>query len=273
MSLIAALTLPDGVVLGTDGATTYTDYETDVSKLMLAGDKLARLAGRPIGVATCGLAYLGSRSIGNLLHEFQHALAPAGAAVTLGAVSEELRRFFATAYRETITQDPLPLLAGDPGDSPRDELSLTFVVAGYSPSSVFPEVWHVEIAQDNWPGEVSQICRPGDFGADWFSMYDPILRYVFGYDRRIVRDLDRLVHDICGFPAPGDFKDRLIQVLSKYEQPVPYNHMPLEMGVAYVRSLITLAIDYYRFSIAEEVIGGEPRIGLVTYNDREFCLV
>lgn len=273
MTLVVALTLPDDVILGTDSAATYVDPDTGVSKIMPAADKLVGLAGRRIGVATYGPGNLGGRSIGNLLHEFQHTRGGPPAILTVGETAEELRAFFAPPYQQTIMQSPPCPPAGTPDDAIWNALSLQFVVAGYSPDVVFPEVWHVDIAGDNWPGEVTCIYEPGDFGSDSFSMDDPIFRYVSGYDRRLIADLKRLFPDMFGVQPPEDFEDRVREVLATYEQPVPYQLLPVEMGVAYVRSLITLAIDYYRFSLSEDVIGGQPRIGLVTYRDREFYLL
>jgi hypothetical protein len=273
MSLVVALTLPDGVILGRDGTTSYVDASTHVSKVLLRTDTLTGLAGQRVGIATYGRTALGLRSIASLLHDFERQGISSDKSLSVRDIAEKLREFFQVPYRDTILKRGRVDSESGSNTISEESLSLYFVIAGYSPNTVFPEMWQVKIGSNSWPGTIETVREPGDFSSDWFGEYDPIYRYVRGYDPRLINDVVQLIRDAVSDQPGTDIEAHLREILDEYGQPVPYEILPVEMGISYVESLLALSVDYHHFSMARESARRAFRIGLITFRDDEFRIL
>ncbi len=63
------------------------------------------------------------------------------------------------------------------------------------------------------------------------------------------------------------------KILLKHEYQFPIAGMPIMEGIAYVRFLVEMVINHYRFSIGAPVVGGKAQIGLVTYKGEKFRIL
>src|SRR5437016_5136132 len=138
------LQLSDGLVLGVDSAVTRSGNQGEVSKVFEDADKLFKLKGSRVGVATYGLAAIRSRTIGSFIREFE--LTDRNADLLSGSpipdVVEALRSFFMNAYvgfyEEVFSEkfDKIP-------DEHKGTLGL--IVGGFSPGAFLSEVWQILI--------------------------------------------------------------------------------------------------------------------------------
>jgi hypothetical protein len=111
--------------------------------------------------------------------------------------------------------------------------------------------------------------EPGDFSGLCFGAFDAFSRFVQGYDYRIGLDLEELSQELCASDAreATDVWRRITDILERYEQDVPYSVMSLETAIDYARTLIKLSVDYDRFSLSSDRVGGIPVIATISYRD------
>ena len=49
--------------------------------------------------------------------------------------------------------------------------------------------------------------------------------------------------------------------------------MPIEEGIAHVKFLVDLAINHHRYAVGAPIVGGQARVGLVTYKGEQFKIL
>lgn len=266
------------MILGVDSAVTVPSA-SGVVKVYEAADKLFQLGTRPIGVATFGLGGILNRTIGSYLSEFE-SLDPNGVLnarpASVDKVVEELRAFFHKIYMSTLA----PALAKEldtPFEKiPADKLpGLGFLVGGFSPKSYLSEVWSFTVPVNNTPNSAFQNRKQGDFGTNWFALYEPIQRYIKGYSQQ-------LLDDVVGFfvgrgpsplPLTSTEQKALADILGKHEYQIPYVAMPIREGIEHVRFLVSMVVNHHRFAVGAPVVGGKVNIGLVTYKGGQFTII
>ena len=62
-------------------------------------------------------------------------------------------------------------------------------------------------------------------------------------------------------------------LMAQFEYLVPFAAMPLEEGVRHVRFLVEMVINHHRFSIGAPVVGGQVKIGKVSYRGEGFEII
>lgn len=273
MTVAVSCNLSDGVILGVDSAVTLPSADGTVLKVYENAEKLFQLGNLPVGVATFGMAAFASRGIGSYLREFEttnEKLLSGEASV--GELVEELRLSFLKVYYDAI----VPQLEAATGkkfkDIPPEQVpALGLVVGGFSPKSYLSEVWQILVPQQMTPGS-GQIQRDqGEFGTNWFATFEPIRRYILGFDPNLVGEL---VDYLKGGAAPSAKEQTDIRaILAKYEYQIPFAAMPLEEGVAHTRFLVELAINHHRYAFGAPVVGGKVKIGKVTYKGERFQIL
>lgn len=277
MTVAVSLNLSDGVVLGVDSAVTIPSPGDRPLKIYEYADKLFRLRGLPIGIATSGMFALGARSIASYITEFERK--PEFAEISrsdIEDVVESLRAFFMAQYEEAVIRPIQESGADFEAVRAKPESQLRLIVGGFSPNASLSEVWEIVLPQHQEP-PARRVRNQGSFGEDWFASSDPIHRYVRGYDKRLEADLLGYCNWLCQerntSPKVGDVEKSIKQMLAQYSMSPPFYAMPLRLGVEYVRTLIQLTIDHYKFEQAPEYVGGKPQIGIVTHRETEFQVV
>lgn len=276
MTVAIACTVPDGVILGVDSAVTIGDPQNPL-KVYEDAEKIFQLGTLPVGIAIYGAAGFGQRTIGSYLREFQiknpkKVLDPGKR--QLKEIAEELRAFFMGEYIATM----VPLIEavrGKPFDQvPENERpGLGLVVAGFSPGSFLPEVWNVIIPLHKDPGSSLQTISNGVLGSAWFASCAPIVRYIKGYDTGLSTALMAEFEKIKGTPlTPAEIKT-LQDVAQKHEYQIVFDAMPIKRGIEYVRFLVQLVISHHKFAVGAPIVGGSPRIGVVTYKGEGFKIL
>jgi hypothetical protein len=227
-------------------------------------------------VATYGLGALGMRSIGSYVREFE-VRDPNGvveAENTVAEVVEALRTFFMDGYNREI----LPHLQAQ--NLPREQWPvLGLVVGGFSSGEYLSEVWNIVIPHHDQPNSAERYRGPGEFGSNWFAMFEPIRRYVKGFDPALIDALGNYMQQLRGSGFTPAETQEIQQILLQHEYQIPFTAMPMQEGVEFTRWLVQLVVNHHRFTIGAPadpmatgapIVGGQARIGTVTYRREPF---
>jgi hypothetical protein len=276
MTVAVACTVPDGVILGVDSAVTIGDAGNP-EKVYEDAEKIFQLGNRPVGIAIYGLASFGVRTIGSLLREFE-LKNPSGVLDenkgNIKDIVEQMRIFFSSEYTKTV----VPVVEAVKGvpfaqipDTDRPGLGL--IVAGFSPGMFSPEVWNIVVPLHSAPNSGALTIGSGNLGSAWFASCTPIFRYVKGRDPALLDAIMEKCEEIHGSPFTEDQKTSVREVADKSEYQIVFNSMPLKRGIEYVRFLVQLVISHHRFAVGAPIVGGCPRVGLVTYKGEGFKIL
>jgi hypothetical protein len=274
MTVAVSCNLSDGVALAVDSAVTLPDGAGGVAKVYENAQKLFQLGDRPIGIAGFGIGALGSRAIGSYLREFE-TLDPGGVVAAqndLADVVEALRDFFLASYRREVVP-ALEQHHGVPFDQiPPDQIPiLGLVVGGFSQGAFLSEVWEVTIPVNDAPGSSARRRAQGDFGTNWFAMFEPIRRYIKGYDPQLLDQVIAYLTNNRGGAALSPQETTEIQgILAAYEYVVPFAAMPMDEGIAHTRFLAELVVSHHRYAVGAPIVGGKVKVGSVTYRGGRF---
>jgi hypothetical protein len=278
LTVAVSCNLSDGVILGVDSAVTIADSKA-IYKVYENAEKLFQLGEKSIGIATFGLGGIGGRSIGSYVREFE-ILNPNNVIKdqnsSMEKVVEELRAFFQQQYQKTV----IPAVENETKrkfeEIPDDNKPvLGLVVGGFSGGSYLSEVWQILVPFNKNPNSATHVRKEGDFGANWFSLYIPICRYMKGFDPALLEEIVTYFSKtlLGGVPLTDAERSEILKIMIKYEYQVPYGAMPIEEGIAHVKFLVEMVINHHRFSIGAPIVGGKARVGLVTYKGKEFKIL
>jgi len=263
MSVAVLCNLSDGLII----AVTVFDA-TGIRKVFAEGEKLFQL-NEKIGVATYGLGGLEGRSIGSFVHEFELSHKGIGD-LPLREVVEQLRAFFMEVYIRYAER-----ICGVPfAEIPQDQKgTLGLIVGGFSPNQFLSEAWEIQIPVNNEAYSARQVCAPGTSIVAWFATYAPIERYLNGFDSGLLGETSSFIEQLLGRAMTQQEIDRYQLIRDKYSYRIFLDSMPIETGIEYVRFLVELVIQHYRFTSAHPVVGGRAKPGVVTYRERNFRLM
>ncbi|HTC92883.1 MAG TPA: hypothetical protein VK699_05470 [Terriglobales bacterium] len=274
MSVAVVCNLSDGVILGVDSALTIGDASSP-AKVYEDAEKLFALDELPIGIATYGMAAIGDRTIGNLLRQFEvsNSTAINAPTATLEGIAELLRDFFHQEYMRVIAPS-LEQQLGVPYDQIPDNRKpgLGLVVAGFSTGAYLSEVFNILIPLHAAANSARRLGNPGDIGAVRFATCNPISRYILGYDEGL---LDAIIDHVNTIRPPLTRAEvqGLYNVAAKFRYQIVFTGMPIKRGIEYVRFLVELVINHYKFVEGASIVGGKCRIGVVTYRGGKFKIL
>lgn len=276
MTVAVACNLAEGVILGVDSAITMNDAQGNVVKVYENATKLFQLGDKPIGIAMFGLGALGNRNIGTYVREFER-LDPGHVVNQDASVEdtvEELRKFFLQRYHDIVVPALEAQINKKFDEIPNEAKPLLgLAVGGFSTKEYLSEVWEIMIPLHITPKSATKWCEQGNFRSVWFALNEPIFRYHKGYDRGLFRELANYIEQLRGTSLNKTETEVIEKILLKYEYQVPFGGMPIREGIAYVRFLVEMVINHYRFSVGAPVVGGKAQIGLVTYKGEKFRIL
>lgn len=235
MTIVLALKVGDGVVLGADSASTIVGVQNSYHNSYFNAEKLFNLVkGLPIGAVTYGLGGLANRSVGSLAKDLRARLSAPDAAewyldpatYTMEQVAERVKQFF---YDEIYLKS-VPKSADAPG--------MGFLIAGYSAASESAEIWKLTVRDGGSADPVAQVCSAAQpWEACWEGQGEAIRRLLQGYSWQLV---DRLV--TAGMTQP----DALALVQSV--EPLVHPTMPIQDAIDLVHYLIDVTCGFVRFA-------------------------
>lgn len=263
MSVVVAVKVSEGLVLGADSASVLAGSvsspqgeQEGIIKIFQNARKVFQIGDFPIGALTWGQAYIGSRTVESLVRQWEHdnnwssrALLSRTSSepVSVRNCADSLRQFLASVHENEYGKLPV---------EQRPQLGL--LVAGYSDSSFFPELWRFVLPQDSTTGVHNQrpdIEGQPDFGASWFGQTDAIVRLHFGHDDQVPEVLSQKL---------GLDVQTLREALLPFQYQVPFPVMPLQDAIEYTNYLLNVVIGRYRFVLGPELCGGQVEIAAIT---------
>lgn len=236
MTIVVALKVGDGLVLGADSASTLftgNDYHNSYFNT----EKLMHVDGLPIGALTFGLGALKNRSVSSLANDLRQRIRgddPAWKVDPVTYTVEELvdrfKRFF---YDELyVTQFGEP---SDAEDSGRKNV-MGFFIGGFSSDKDSSEVWRVLLT-----GGGCQVQKLVDADAPWDCVWEgarePIQRVLFGYSSQIKQRL-----------LDAEVSEEVANQLLASMEPLINGAMPIQDAIDFVDYLIGVTCGYVRFA-------------------------
>jgi hypothetical protein len=150
---------------------------------------------------------------------------------------------------------------------------LGLVIGGFGPGAYLSEVWQIFIPLTNGPNSAKQERKQGSFGSNWFSLFEPIRRYSKGIDLGLFNELMKYFETLLGRHFTPQEIAAVQGIRKGYEYVIPYGAMPMDEGIEWVKFQVELVINHFRYAIGAPVVGGKARIGLVTYEGKNFRIL
>jgi len=216
------------------------------------------------------VASLHGRTTGSFIREF--IVDPANAdlaTLDLKEITERLRRFYFDYYRSFAEK-----VHGKPFDEIPTNVKglLGLVVGGFSPGSFLSEIWNIEIPTHCAPYSAVQKNAPGNFGFSWYASSAPITRYLKGIDQELGAKVRSQFEVIVGRPLNEEELGKFQEILNGHEYRIKVEGMPIQSGAACARFLVDFVIGHYVFAETHPIVGGKPKIGIVTYSHDAFTI-
>lgn len=237
MTIVVALKVGDGLVLGADSASTLFSSNTYHNSYFNT-EKLMHVNGLPVGALTFGLGALNNRSVSSLANDLRLRLKGQDPAwrldpqdFTVEEVVDRFRRFYHDElYVEAFKNVP------PPADPLQDGSVMGFFVGGFSSTSQSAEVWRLLLTRGGCE-IVKLIDAEAPWDCAWEGAREPIQRILFGYSHQIERRL----------MDAGVDQDAAQQLLASME-PLINGAMPIQDAVDFVHYLIEVTCGYVRFA-------------------------
>jgi hypothetical protein len=272
MSIVVTCNLSDGLVLGADSAITISGTAQDangnvsmgVLKVYQNAQKIHPIFDLPVGVLSFGLGYLGNRSIESFVSEFETTTTKDDLEkLSIIDIAEKLRLFFNEKYAEIIVTEfkkqgiEFSKLSND------KKPTLGLVVGGYSKDEYLPEVVSFAVPLTEKRADIQIKRQVGNFGTNWFGVYEGIARFFKGYDVKLINELIAYFVEKKGVDYSGGDKKTINQIMAKHEYQVPYGGMPLKEGIEHVKFLLDLVINQHKFVVGAPVCDAPMHIAVI----------
>lgn len=272
MSVAVSCNLSDGVILGVDSAVTVSS-KGGIAKVYEHAEKLLSIENKPIGVAVFGLANIRERSIGSYLREFEvkNPNNILGSARKMADIVEGIRAFFWDLYKKMVIPDVAKAKGVEFDEVPDAEKPLLgLVIGGFLPGDYLSEVWQILLPKSSKTNSAKQESKQGSFSSNWFSLFEPIRRYSKGIDQRLFNELMEYFEKLLGRKYSQQEIAAVEKIRSKYIYEIPYGAMPIAEGIEWVKFQVELVINHFRYAVGAPIVGGEARVGVVTYKGKKF---
>lgn len=261
MTIAITLKVHDGLVLGSDSATTLIgpvgpNGEQAVVNVYNNANKVFNLCkGLPIGGMTWGAGSIGVASISTITKDLRkrfmdptHAWHLDPGNYKMEDVAKRTREFF---YDELYT----PTYANSP-----IKPSMGFLVAGYSAGEGLPEEWLIEI--NNGACQPPKLIRQqGETGMSWYGEPEAITRMILGYSPALPRILGQM-----GIPQQ-QIAPAIDIIRQNLAVPFVQAPMPIQDAIDLAEFLIHTTIMYSRFAPGAKTVGGPAELAAITKHE------
>jgi len=235
MTIVIALKVGDGVVLGADSASTIVDPVGGYFNSYFNAEKLFNMVkGLPIGMLTYGLGGLANRSVSSLARDLRQRLADSSQDAwyldktnyAIEHVAQRVRSYF---YDELYVPE-----FGQAAHKP----SMGFLIAGYSAGATSSEVWKVHVEPDGTCGGPHVLIeRDQGWGAWWEGQEEACFRILRGFSLEILQRL--LAAGMTDHDA-----GKLLETVT----PLVHSTMPIQDAIDLVHFLVEATCKFVRFA-------------------------
>lgn len=256
MTIVVALKVGDGLVLGADSASTLFSAN-GYHNSYFNTEKLIHVRSLSVGALTFGLGSLDNRSVSSLANVLKHRIESADPvwhldpdACTVESVVDRFRLFFHDElYVKEFDGKPPP----PDSDSNRDVMG--FIIGGYSSGEESSEVWNLILTRGGaLKTKLVDPRQPWD--CVWEGQREPIQRILFGYSEQIMLRL-----------TSAGLDQQAAQQLLASAEPLINGAMPIQDAVDFVQYLIEATCGYVRFAPGHVTVAKPIDLAAITkYN-------
>lgn len=281
MTIAICLKVGDGVVLGTDSASSLIGDNDRYFNVYNTAEKTFNLVkGLPVGMMTFGLGGMAGLSIGTLARELRQRLTGEDPlhrdwkldrdTYTIEQVAQRVKQFF---YEELYQAEfgPLPAeevsspddggeyegetgeVEGTPGEPVPEFPLLGFVVAGIPAKDYYTQVWTVQIVGGICIGPECKSDRTASGVVQFWGQAEALYRLVYGWSPEAHQ---RLVE--AGL-SPST-ADQLLVSLTDLAHP----GMPIQDAIDLVKYLADVTVGYVRFKQGAPTVAPPIDIAAIT---------
>lgn len=285
MTIAICLKVGDGVVLGTDSASSLIGENDRYFNVYNTAEKTFNLVkGLPIGLMTFGLGGMVGLSIGALARDLRDRLSGNNpefldwaldpGAYTIEQVANRVREFF---YDELYAAEfgPLPETRvatdeqnaehppgrpsagpdpeGTPGEKAPKFPDLGFVVAGISTQDYYPQVWTIEITDGLCKKPVCEYDRLVSGVVNFWGQPEALYRLVYGWSPEAHQRL------VAAGLSPKTADQFLLSVTD-----LAHPGMPIQDAIDLVKYLADVTVGYVRFKQGAPTVAPPIDIAAIT---------
>lgn len=270
MSIAVMIGVHDGVVLAADSASTLSlptpagvvlplGQQGIVANVYDNANKIFNLVkGQPIGCITFGSGNIGSASIGTLIKDLRKKLTD----------NADEMKFNPNNY---AMQDVAEILAKFLGEecnkvdkAIRANITVGFLLGGYSKPGDFGETWSVEISK-GVPQPPKELRKADDPGINWGGQAEALQRMMLGFSPSIFEVLSKVMQPAQNANAMAA---QLVPLLTaNLQAPMIFAPMPIQDAIDVARFLVHSAIMFSRFTPGPNVVGGPIEIAAITKHE------
>jgi hypothetical protein len=260
MSIAIVVKVSDGIVLASDSASSLFVSDQHGRKGIINvynhADKIFNLSkGKPIGMIGCGFGGIGGTSISTLTKDLRNRFMTEnnsdwflGEDYSMQDVAEKVRKYF---FEEKYNPE-----YHDATEKP----PIFIFIAGYSAKTETPEVWQVQILDGNSPDPIL-LRDQNSTGLNWGGETEAISRLI----KSLSNDFPKVLKDM-GVPD-NQIEPALKKISEKLEKPLVLPAMPIQDAIDLARFLVTLTIEFVRFSPGAPTVGGPIELATITKHE------
>lgn len=260
MSVVIAVKVSEGLVLGADSAATLSGrfespegVQEGILQTFYNARKLMQIGDFPIGVLTWGHSFIGLRTIESLVREWEHDHHWQSREIFH---KESEKKFSVRDCARGLLKHLSRFHRDEYGEKPNVGPQTGVLVSGYSEGKFFPELWRFVVPFDrDVHNQRPDVNGKPDFGASWFGLTEPIIRLHFGRSDEVIKTISEK------FDVP---ESEVSQLLAPLQYQVPFAQMPLQDAIDYAEFMLGVAIGRFRFVIGPELCGGDIDIAAIT---------
>lgn len=246
MTIVVALKVGDGLVLGADSASTLFTAD-QYHNSYFNTEKLMHVRNFPIGALTFGLGSLKNRSVSSLANDLRARLNggdPEWRIDPLNARVEDVAKAFLRFFYDELYE---PQFKGSV-ETP----VMGFIIGGYSSDKDSAEVWRLVLTSNG--ANLAQIV-PSEAPWDcvWEGEREPIQRVLFGYSDQIEQKLTSV----------GVTVEDARKLLTSMD-PLVNGAMPIQDAVDMVQFLIDVTCGYVRFQPGHPTVAKPVDVAAIT---------
>lgn len=258
MIICIAVKVNECLVFAADSATSIDAIEQKdangdpVQQVYRHGHKVFQLHNKlPLMGMTCGVAFIGQKSISMLSKEFRRKISDKGdCALKEGYTMKEVSKLAHEFYFVTSVKQAF--------DDPKEFSGVfEFYIGGYSDGASFPELWKIQ-SIDGVISEPILIADEKDCAVIPAGQPDPVSRLLNGFGW----GLEGILIESGITPKTHPQLYKLIP--QKLFLPLVHHIMPVKDAIDLAEFLADMTRKVFRFRAVQEYVSGEIDIAVVT---------
>jgi len=240
MTIIIAVNINEGIVLGSDSAATIVNENKELKFFYKRTKIFNYLSEIPIGIAIYGDNEIENVPLSSLIKEHEKYLKK----------DSNLNNYKIKDIIENF-RDSLSNKSNITDETIKKRKFFGFLIAGYSSYELLPEIWELEFKNG-----VSRIKQQSNIVCK--GECDPTHRLYFGYDPQLKTILERNNID------QNTINKILLSCGKQISLGMIHANLPILDAIDFVKYLIQITIDFYRFRPVTSYVGGDIDLAKIT---------